>query len=132
MNIADKERLCAEIGRVVRPGGVFGLYDVMRLGSDPVLYPLQWAEIQAYSFVDRAEDYRHALRIAGFEVVSERNRREFALDFCRDMKSRAVEGVAPLGLHILMGTDAAVKIANMMTNLERGSIAPVQMIARRL
>jgi hypothetical protein len=30
-----------------------------------------------------------------------------------------------------MGSDAATKIGNMMANIEAGSIAPVELIARR-
>ena len=30
MNIADKAQLFAEVRRVLKPGGVFGVYDVMR------------------------------------------------------------------------------------------------------
>jgi hypothetical protein len=40
-------------------------------------------------------------------------------------------GPPPLGLHLVMGADSAVKIANMMANIEQGSIAPVELIARR-
>jgi hypothetical protein len=32
----------------------------------------------------------------------------------------------------MMGRDARTKMANMIENLERGSIAPVEMIARRV
>jgi uncharacterized protein YejL (UPF0352 family) len=31
-----------------------------------------------------------------------------------------------------MGADSAVKIGNMVANIEQGSIAPVELIARRV
>ena len=34
MNIEDKARLFAEVRRVLRPGGFFGIYDVMREGGE--------------------------------------------------------------------------------------------------
>lgn len=40
----------------------------------------------------------------------------------------AESGPPPLGLHIVMGEDAALKIANLVDNLERGVVAPVELI----
>ena len=39
-------------------------------------------------------------------------------------------GAPPLGLHLVMGADSAQKIANMVQTIERGVIAPMEMIAR--
>jgi hypothetical protein len=41
-------------------------------------------------------------------------------------RAAAEGGPPPLGLHILMGTDAPMKTANMLRNLEHGQIAPVE------
>jgi hypothetical protein len=43
----------------------------------------------------------------------------------------AQHGTPPLGLHILMGPAAAPRLMNLMAILERGSIAPIEMGARR-
>ena len=50
------------------------------------------------------------------------------------MRARAASsgGPPPLGLHILMGASAPQKAANMMGNLERGLIAPTEIIARAI
>ena len=37
----------------------------------------------------------------------------------------------PLGLHILMGESAPVKIANMVENISAGKVAPIEMIAEK-
>jgi SAM-dependent methyltransferase len=39
MNIADKAALFAEAARVLRPGGRFGLYEVMRVATCPIRCP---------------------------------------------------------------------------------------------
>jgi ubiquinone/menaquinone biosynthesis C-methylase UbiE len=43
MNIEDKEKLAGEVARVLRPGSVFGIYDVMRTGPGDLAFPVPWA-----------------------------------------------------------------------------------------
>ena len=79
MNIEDKTTLCAEVSRVLRSGAMFGIYDVMRTGDGELTYPVHWAETDAASAVREPEHYKEALRAAGFVIVRERNRRDFAI-----------------------------------------------------
>jgi ubiquinone/menaquinone biosynthesis C-methylase UbiE len=132
MNIDDKARLFAGVRRVLKPGGVFAIYDVMRENGEADLrFPVPWASDPGTSFVENAATYRHLLEEAGFTVEKERSRRAFAIDFFREMRARAAGGAPPpLGLHLLMGPSAPQKSANMMDKLERGMIAPTETIAR--
>ena len=132
MNVEDKAGLFAGVRRVLRPGGFFGVYDVMREGEGDLSYPVPWASSPETSFVGSAADYRRLLEGAGFAVQKERGRRGFAVEFFRDMRAQAAEsgGPPPLGLHLLMGATAPEKAANMMANLERALIAPTEIIAR--
>ena len=133
MNIDDKRQLCAEIHRVLRPGAYFGIYDVMRTGEGELAYPVPWAETPATSAVHSVDDYRVALRAADFVTMTERNRRDFALEFFAKLKARTTgaSGPAPLGLHILMGHTSSQKIANMVANIASGTLAPVEIVARK-
>ncbi len=133
MNIADKRLLMSELYRVLKPGALLGIYDVMRIGAGELSFPVPWASTAATSAVGTPDDYKTALRSAGFEIVAERNRREFALQsFAR---LQAVPGAAqappPLGTHILMGDTAAVKVRNVAENLAAGRVAPIELIARK-
>ena len=131
MNIADKRALMAEAARVLRPGAPFLVYEVMRTGEGELEFPVPWASAPATSFVATPEAYREAAGAAGFEVAHERERRAFALDFFARMRARMAEqGPSPLGIHLFMGDTARRKIANMVTNIEAGRIAPVEMILR--
>lgn len=131
MNIADKRALFAAVRRVLKPGSVFAVYDVMRTGPGAPVYPLHWAATEATSFVAAPADYRAALADAGFAVQSERGRGAFALDAFRKAAARAAAGgLPPLGLHLLMRRDVGQKLANIIAGLEQGAIAPVEMIAR--
>ena len=86
------------------------------------------------SFVESAATYRQLLEGADFQVQSERSRREFAIEFFNQMRSRAAQSGGPptLGLHILMGASAPQKVGNMIDNLERGLIAPTEIICRAI
>lgn len=133
MNIEDKEGLASEVARVLKPGAVFGIYDVMRTGPGEITYPVPWAstaELNALADLDR---YKAALQKAGFHVLAERNRREFALAFFADLRARAAAsgGPPPLGLHVLMGKNAPEKVQNMIGNISEGRIAPVELVARK-
>ena len=76
--------------------------------------------------------YRRLLSAAGFEVVRERSRREFAIEFFRQLRARLAQSGPPLGLHILMGATSSQKVANMISLLERGLIAPTELIGRAI
>lgn len=134
MNIQDKANLFAEVHRVLKPGGIFGIYDVMRESTEGDLsFPVPWASSPDTSFVESAAAYRRLLENAGFAVQKERSRREYAIEFFRQMRARAAQGGPPtLGLHILMGVSAPQKVANMIDNLERGLISPTEIISRAL
>ncbi|MGI9425206.1 MAG: class I SAM-dependent methyltransferase [Hyphomicrobiaceae bacterium] len=133
MNIEDKEHLGTEVARVIKSGSLFGVYDIMRTGQGELLYPVPWAAHAGLSSVVEPGRYKTALEAAGFEVVAERNRRDFALDFFHALqtKTQFAGGPPPLGLHLLMGATAAEKIGNMVENIRAGRIAPVEMIARK-
>ena len=133
MNITDKPGLVREVARVLKPGGLFGVYDVMRTGPSELAFPVPWAVTPELSAVGTPDAYKAALRAGGFEISAERSRREFALEFFRSLRAHMAQagGPPPLGLHLVMGPDASTKIANMIANVEAGSIAPVEIIARR-
>lgn len=110
MNIEDKERLCVEVARV--------------------LHPLPWATKRESSALGSPQSYKRALEHAGFGILSERNRKDFALAYFEDLRSRASAATdpAPLGLHTLMGDR---RQDQMIASISKGVIAPVELFARR-
>lgn len=136
MNIADKEGLMREAARVLRAGRRLAVYDVMQTGSGAPDFPVPWAASAATSFLARPDEYADWAAKAGFEVMHECQRREEALDFFADRRAwlanRRASGLPPpAGLNLVMGADAAAKIANLTTAIEQGHIAPVEMIFRK-
>ncbi|MCI4679208.1 methyltransferase domain-containing protein [Rhodoblastus acidophilus] len=133
MNIDDKQKLFSEARRVIAPGGIFAIYDVMREpGAGETAFPVPWASHAGMSHIESAATYRGLLEEAGFAVEKERSRADFALDVFRRMQAPAAAGGGQpsLGLHILMGATTPQKIANTIAGLEQGLIAPMEMISR--
>lgn len=134
MNLPDKEAVFAEIGRVLKPGAVFGIYDIMRVGQGELTYPVPWASGVGLSHLATSDQYKSDLNAVGFEVSTVNSRQDFALQFFTQMRARSAQGDGPppLGLHLLMKESTPAKIKNMVGNLEVGLIAPVEIISKRL
>ena len=133
MNIADKDSLASELHRVVRPGGKVGIYDVMQVGDGDLQFPVPWASDAEGSSVSPPATYKLALDLAGLNILFERNRRDFALEFFAQLQTRvgSADGPPPLGIHMLMGDTRAVKMKNMIENISRNLIAPVEIVAEK-
>ena len=131
MNIQDKATLFRNVRRVLKPGALFGVYEVMRASDGEIPYPMPWAQTIETSFVETPDTYRKLLADAGFKIEREENRRDFVLALAREMREKvAVHGAPPLGLHVLMGPASRERLGNVMATLERGTIAPIEIIAR--
>jgi SAM-dependent methyltransferase len=131
MNIADKAGVFAQVRRVLKPGGRFCLYEVMRVADGDIPHPMPWAATEGTSFVETPETYRRLLAAAGFTVGDPIDRSAQVLAIGRAMRERAARtGVPPLGLHVLIGPASRERMGNVMRTLEAGTIAPVQMMAR--
>ena len=131
MNIEDKAKVFSEVARVLRPKAHFAVYDVMRTAKGDIPYPMPWAATAATSFVRTPDDYREMLIEAGFKIEGEVSRRDLALKLWEEMRRKIAEhGPPKLSLQVLMGEAAKPRLANVISTLERGIIAPIEMVAR--
>tara|TARA_E500000331_G_scaffold128362_1_gene125704 strand:+ start:272 stop:1099 length:828 start_codon:yes stop_codon:yes gene_type:complete len=132
MNLPDKATLFTETARVLRPEGVFAVYDVMSIAKNHPNFPVPWASTKAGSFLEPPEKYRSAAEAAGFVLLAERARVEFALDFFKKLKADTEKnGPSQVGLHLVMGPDTPTKIKNMIDAIKDGWIAPVEMLFKK-
>jgi len=130
MNIADKNALFLDVARVLKTGARFSIFDLMRTNDEPISYPVPWAVSGETSFVVKIEGYRKALAAAGFEVVHEQERRNFAIEFTEKNMARAAQGGPPiLGLQLLMGETAPQMMKNVLAAFKSGIFEPVELIA---
>jgi ubiquinone/menaquinone biosynthesis C-methylase UbiE len=131
MNIADKGGIFREVRRVLKPAGLFTVFDIVRAGEGAIRYPVPWASGEESSFVGRRKDYRDALQNAGFEIAQERGRVAFGIEFTERVIARMAQGGPPaLGLHLLMGEKTPIMIRNVLTMMKEGVLEPVEFYAR--
>ncbi|UGY11398.1 class I SAM-dependent methyltransferase [Phyllobacterium pellucidum] len=131
MNIEDKHTLFAEVWRVLKPGGRFVVYDIMRVGDAPLNYPMPWAMNKETSFVETTGFYSKTLSAAGFETQAKNSRRDLAIKIVRERQAKAAaEGPPVLSGQIIMGPTAKQRLANAFEALENGIIEPIEIVAR--
>lgn len=136
MNIDDKVGLFSEAFRVLKRGGVFGVFDVMRTGDGEVAYPQPWAADADISFLATPEVYAESGLAAGFRVDGRQDRRELGIEFLTKMRRAAAQGTdAPgpprLGLPLVLGPDAGRRVGNLLAAVESGVLAPVEILFRK-
>jgi MPBQ/MSBQ methyltransferase len=119
MNIADRDRLYAEMHRVLKPGGRLALQEVAAGEGGPPRYPVPWAREAGISFLLPPETTRAKLESAGFRVIAWQDTTQQALESSLARAERAAGSLPPLGIHLLLGHHDWEAIAqNSARNLE--------------
>jgi SAM-dependent methyltransferase len=131
MNIEDKPRFYREIARVLKPSGVFALYDVLRGTGEPD-YPVPWAESPEMSHLVDLESLERLLLAAGLAPVAIRDRSDFGRTWMRASAERAARPEAErlASARAVMGERFREKIANLVAALADGRLRLVELLAR--
>lgn len=127
MNVADKAALAGEVARVLMPRGRVVVYDIMQVRPSELDFPMPWSPTPEHSHLDSPEAYRGALRDAGLQVTSTTDRSALV----RRALAAAAETPPPVHLGHLMGEDFPTMFANLRRELDAGTLAPVEIRARR-
>ncbi|MDG2216958.1 MAG: methyltransferase domain-containing protein [Acidimicrobiales bacterium] len=130
MNVPDKPGLFGTIASALRPGGRFGIYDIMRTaGSNAELsFPLPFAADESDSHLASSDEYVAALTGAGLSVVHVIERTELV----GRVIQRAAEGpTTPLNLGLVMGSEFPTMFANLRSAVRGGFVRPIEIVAER-
>jgi ubiquinone/menaquinone biosynthesis C-methylase UbiE len=129
MNIAEKDRMYDEARRVLKPGSVFAVYDVLQGEGGDVCYPVPWAREPSISHVATTSETRDLLEAAGFRVVDQHDSSEAGLAWFEAMMRRMAEqGPPPLTPQVLLGEDFPEMARNQMRNLAERRIRAVSFV----
>ena len=123
MNIADKRRFYKEVARVLQPNGRFVYYDVLSKEHAPIQYPLPWADDESMSYLVTPDELRKLLPDAGLAPVQITDETNKGIQFFAALLQRlTTRGFPAVGIHLLIGHDAMLKLQNLYTQLTEGNL----------
>ena len=134
MNIEDKTALFDNVFRVLKPGGLFALYEICKGSNSPPVFPVPWAGDARMSFLLRPDDLRRELGQNKFRELYWQDVSSSAIKWfqaiaasAKDSGAKARErqvkpnNVRP-GISLLLGKTAAEKSRNVFCNLTEDRI----------
>jgi SAM-dependent methyltransferase len=131
MNIADKRSLYREAYRVLRRGGKFALYDVVKGPDGPIDYPVPWAKDASISFVVTPEELRAHVEEAGFRVLAWIDATPAVLAWAERMRAQR-DRAGPEGQVILPAREIiGIDVSKMMKNHREGRTGLVMAVMQR-
>jgi hypothetical protein len=136
MNIADKATLYSEIRRVLRSEGRLATQDVMSGSVTPLIFPVPWADDPSINCLNDPQGFRQLLQDIGFREVAWNDTTEKGMEVQRQRLAAASQAASsgespPIGIGILMASDYASKMANMLPNYVEGRAIVVTSVFER-
>lgn len=129
MNVPDKTALYREIRRVLRPGGVLALHEIMAGPLQPPHFPVPWAREPAISHLEPPETVRAVLHELGFRERAWEDQSEATLAWIRQRQAAGPGG--PVGLGLLLGDDLPAMFVNFARNLAEERVRVVMAVLAR-
>ncbi len=123
MNIPNKKEFYSEIHRVLKDGGHFLFYDILKKGDGEVSYPMPWASSKNLSFLLKTEEMDDFLTALGFIKEQSTDQTQAGIDFFDVLVARLKEfGPPKIGLNVLMGETTKPKLMNLLSHLKMGAL----------
>lgn len=131
MNVPAKDALYAGAKRVLKPGRIFAVYDVLQGEGGPVLFPVPWAREPSISHLATPQEMRRLLTGAGLEILDEIDSTDASLEWFREMSARmAKSGPPSLTFQSFLGADFPLMARNQVQNLTERRIRTVAYVCR--
>jgi ubiquinone/menaquinone biosynthesis C-methylase UbiE len=131
MNIAAKDALYAGAKRLLKPGRIFAVYDVLQGEGGPVVFPVPWAREPSISHLATPAQMRELLAGAGLRIEDEIDSTEESAGWFRAKATgMAKPGPAAPGFGLFLGEDYPRMARNQVQNLAEKRIRTVAYICR--
>ena len=129
MNIAAKDKFYAEARRVLKPGGIFAVYDVLQGEGGNVLYPVPWARDPSISHVATPDQMKSLLTGAEFQILDTHDSTEESQVFFEQLNAQmAKTGSSPFLWRIFLGEDFPAMARDQVRNITERRIRTVSYI----
>jgi ubiquinone/menaquinone biosynthesis C-methylase UbiE len=129
MNIAAKDKMYLEARRVLKPSGIFAVYDVLQGEGGEVLYPVPWAHDPSISHVATPDEMKTLLSGAGFKLLETQDSTEESQSFFEKMTTQmAKTGTSPVVWQLFLGDDFPTMARNQVRNVTERRIRTVTYI----
>ena len=129
MNIAAKDKMYEQARRVLKPGGIFAVYDILQGEGGGVLYPAPWARDPSISYLATPDEMKNLLSDAGFSILDIHDSTDESLDWLETRTAgMAQSGPSPVTIQVLFGDDFPEMIRNQTRGLKERRIRTVSYI----
>ena len=123
MNIPKKEKFYSEISRVLKSGGHFLYYEVLKKGDGEINFPMPWASSSEISFLFKETEMDNFLTQFGLKRVQSFDQTQHGIDFLNTLFTKLKKfGPPKIGLNALMGDTTKLKLINVIGHLNSGEL----------
>ena len=129
MNIPAKDKVYEQARRVVKPGGIFAVYDVLQGEGGDVLFPVPWARDPSISHLATPDEMKVLLSDAGFKILGVHDSTDESQRWFEARTTRMVQSdPPPVTSQVLFGSDFREMARNQVRNLTERRIRTVSYI----
>jgi ubiquinone/menaquinone biosynthesis C-methylase UbiE len=129
MNIPAKDKVYEQVGRVVKPGGIFAVYDVLQGEGGDVLFPVPWARDPSISHLATPEEMAVLLSGAGFKILDVHDSTDESQSWFEAVMARTAQSSPTASAtQVLFGGDFSEMVSNQVHNLTDRRIRTVSYI----
>jgi ubiquinone/menaquinone biosynthesis C-methylase UbiE len=129
MNIPNKDKMYEEARRVIKPGKVFAVYDVLQGEGGDVVFPVPWARDPSISHLATPAEMKSLLATAGFKILDVQDSTEESQRWFQAMLERMERsGPPPVTFQTFLGGDYPAMVRNQVRNLTERRIRTVSYV----
>lgn len=126
MNISAKDKMYEQAERVLKPGGIFAVYDVLQGEGGDVLFPVPWAREPSISHLATPDEMESLLAGAGFKISDVQDSTSESQSWFEALTSQmAQSGPPPATAQTFLGSDFPEMARNQVRNLAERRIRTV-------
>ena len=129
MNLAAKDKMYEQARRVLKPGGIFAVYDILQGEGGEAIYPAPWARNSSISHLATPEEMETLLSEAGFVVLDINDSTKDSLNWLEARTAGTTQAVStPVTIQILFDDDFPQMVRNQTRGLRERRIRTVSYI----